>query len=244
MYREIKKKKLILDNRKPYTKEAERYLAELDDIDLAYTSMRLGGSALTRAEISQIHKGELLVSVGLEEHARVAAYRDVLSQMDALAKRRSKISEELIFTLYQTLTERNPHPRKNNPVIYEWSYNPPHSSEVGKLMDLFMDKANTERADMTNYVLRATEIHHTFLAIYPLAEYNEEMARLLFYYYLMTKGYGVFALDYSDREYNAVMTQYMKDGDLSPFAAVAERSLYNKMEIIMQMTAKQRTEVN
>lgn len=244
MYREIKKKKLILDNRKPYTKEAERYLAELDDIDLAYTSMRLAGSALTRTEISQIHNGELVVSAGLDDHARVAAYRDVLAQMDALAKRRCKISEEVIFTLYQTLTERNPHRRENNPVIYEWSYNPPHPSEVGKLMDLFVERANTERADMTNYILRATEIHHTFLAIYPLAEANEEIARLLFYYYLMTKGYGVFALDYSDREYNAVIADYMKDGDLSPFAAMAERSLYKKMEIIMQVTAKKRTEVN
>lgn len=244
MYREIKKKKLILDNRKPYTKEAERYLAELDEIDLAYTSMRLSGSALTRAEIARIHNGEIIVSVGLDAHARVAAYRDVLAEMDALVKRRRKISEEVIFTLYQTLTGRNPLPRETNPVIYEWSYNPPYPSEIGKLMDVFAERANTERPDMTNYVLRATEIHHTFLAIYPLAEANEEMARLLFYYYLMTKGYCVFALDYSDREYNAAIAEYMKDGDLSPFAAMAEHALYNKLEMMMQVTARNQTEVN
>lgn len=238
MYREIKKKKLILDNRKPYSKEVTKYLAELDVIDLVYTSLRLSGSALTRSDIAKLYQGEIIASADLSDHARVEAYKNVLHEMNTLASRRYKLSEEVIVRLYRMLTAKNAKPRENNPVIYEWSYNPPHWAEIGKHMEALLERANTEQPGMTNYVRRASEIHNEFLAIYPLAEENEEMARLLFYYYLMTKKFGVFALDFSEIEYNSMITKYLQDGDTSGFSDRAERSLYNKLEIMMQVTAR------
>lgn len=238
MYREIKKKKLILDNRKPYSKEISEYLAELDVVDLAHTSFRLSGSSLTRNEITKMCRGEIITSAGLNEHARIEAYKNVLKEMNILAGRRYKLSEEVVVRLYRVLTGRNPAPRESNPVIYEWSYNPPHWSEVGGRMDAMFEHANAERPAMTNYVLRASEIHNEFLAIYPLTDENEEMARLLFYYYLMIKKYGVFSLDLNEIEYNSLMAKYLKDGEASRFSHIAEHSLHKKLEIMMQITAK------
>ncbi|MDD4389783.1 MAG: Fic family protein [Eubacteriales bacterium] len=238
MYREIKKKKLILDNRKPYSKEITKYLAELDVVDLAYTSFRLSGSSLTRNDITKIYRGEIITSAGLNEHARIEAYKNVLKEMNILAGRRYKLSEEVIVRLYRALTGKNPEPREGNPVIYEWSYNPPHWSEVGMRMDEMLERANTERPGMTNYVLRASEIHNEFLAIYPLTDENEEMARLLFYYYLMIKKYSVFTLGFNEIEYNSSITKYLQDGDISRFSDMAERSLYERLEIMLQITAK------
>ena len=75
MYREIKKKKLILENRKPYRKEVSQFLDELNRVDWIYSSMRLDGNNLSRNSVERILKGEFLIDVSVKDHSYKAIIR-------------------------------------------------------------------------------------------------------------------------------------------------------------------------
>jgi hypothetical protein len=56
------------------------------------------------------------------------------------------------------------------------------------------------------------------------------------YYFLMEKGYCPFEINMSEQEYNTVVMEYLKRENMEPFHTVIERSLFNKMEVLMQST--------
>ncbi|MEG1583908.1 MAG: hypothetical protein RR361_02500, partial [Anaerovorax sp.] len=60
MFREIKKKIIILENRKPYTREILAYMEEFNMVDWIHSSLKLDGSSLSREAVSKILKGELI----------------------------------------------------------------------------------------------------------------------------------------------------------------------------------------
>lgn len=71
VYREIKKKKLILENRLPYSREITQMIGEMNLLDWIYTSLRLDGSQLSREAVGLLLEGEIAMEATLEEHAFV-----------------------------------------------------------------------------------------------------------------------------------------------------------------------------
>ena len=42
----------------------------------------------------------------------------------------------------------------------------------------------------------------------------------------------------SEQEYNICIMEYLKTGDIRPFYRAMERAVYNKLEVILQITAE------
>ena len=78
MFREIKKKKLILDNRKPYARETAEYIDEINLIDWIYTSLKLDGSSIGKTGVQKIVKGEFLVDVSISDHSAIGNYQEAI----------------------------------------------------------------------------------------------------------------------------------------------------------------------
>ena len=253
VYREIEKKRIVLENRKPYKPNVSGLIAKTNIIDLVQTTMRLEGSVLNRNMIEKIFMGEWYEEVPLHDHIKVQYQRQVVSEMNAMLGMGTELSMRTLMELYKVMTEEESEYRRDNPVIYEWDYVPCHPDEIEDKLRLLMNwiacdgkqygKPNvleTEemRANPNDFVLRAAYLHNRFLAIYPYSERSTELARLIMYYYLMGKGYPLFVLNFSESEYNTAVAEYLNKGDIKPFYNGLMRSLYNKMDVLLQMTAE------
>ncbi|MDD3170113.1 MAG: Fic family protein [Eubacteriales bacterium] len=239
MFREIKKKKLILDNRKPYAKETTEYIEEITLIDWIYTSLKLDGSGIGKTGVQKIAKGEFLVDVTISDHSAVGNYQDAIKLAYNMADMDIELTEKYLFRFYQLLA--NPGKleyRRNNPVLVMLDYIPPHPSEIEEQMDILFQWMNTNDFQ-SNPILRAAYLHNKLVEIYPYESHSEAVARLAMYYELVRNGYPPVNLNLSESEYYGAIKSYLKKEEIQPLYEPLERGVYNKLEIMMQLTADQ-----
>ena len=70
MFTDIRKKKLILENRRPYGMDKENHIKELNFLDLVYCNLRLSGSEISKEGIYRICLGEVDPFGTIEDHPR------------------------------------------------------------------------------------------------------------------------------------------------------------------------------
>jgi hypothetical protein len=73
--------------------------------------------------------------------------------------------------------------------------------------------------------------------IYPYETCSEAVARMAMYYELIRNGYPPVLLNLSEQEYYAAIRSYLKKEEIQPLYEPLERGVYNKLEIMMQLTA-------
>lgn len=240
MYREIRRKKAILESRTPFEAGIAAEISEMNLEDILYTSFRLSGSALSRENVSDMLKGNVVRNATVHEHVALERYRNLQKEMTNLIEMRSSLNLRTLLLLYSILTENEGAEiyRKDNPVIYEFSYTPPHFLDVKEQMDILMKWMSQENEDEFggNELLKAAHFHNRLIEIYPFSESNREMARIGLYYYMMSKGYPVFTFNFSEIEYNKAIEAYLKKEDIGPLYSGLERSLFNKLDMMVMMT--------
>ena len=72
---------------------------------------------------------------------------------------------------------------------------------------------------------------------YPYEACSEAVARMAMYYELIRNGYPPVLLNLSEPEYYAAIRSYLKKEEIQPLYEPLERGVYNKLEIMMQLTA-------
>lgn len=237
MFREIKKKKLILDNRKPYTREVTNYIEEINIVDWIYTSMRLDGSTITKSSVQKIIKGEFIVDVTLNDHADIGNYQDAIRFAFDMADMGIEINEQYIFRFYQILAKpQKPEYRRNNPILLMMDYNPPHPKEIDEQIDILIQWLNTFDFQC-NPILRAAYLHNKLVEIYPFETYSEAIARMAMYYELILNGYPPVLLNLSEQEYYSAIKSYLRKEDVQPIYEALEKSVYYKLEMMMRLTS-------
>lgn len=238
MYREIKKKKVILENRKPFNRNLAIEMRELSLIDMIFTTMRLGNGCLDRKEIKTILDGNVIKEATIEEHSIIENYKALQYEIDNQLEMGSSLSLRTIVKLYEVLHGKCKGYRTNNPILRDYSYNPPHFKEVDEQMEIVLAWISKDNpGETSNELLKAAFFHNRFIEIYPFDEGNEEMARICLWYYMMSKGYPIFSMNFSLEEYNAALTQYFRNEEISGFYGGLERSLYNKLDYLLNITS-------
>lgn len=236
MFREIKKKKLILENRKPYSREAILYMVELDQVDWVYSSMHLDGSSITRQGVQRILKGEFLVEATVEDHLLVENHKSAMKLAYNMADMGTELDIKYIFKLYEALADPDQlEYRKKNPVLVSFDYNPPHPQDIEEQMNRLVHWMNHDTCD-SNPLLKAAYLHNKLLEIYPFEFYTEAVARTLMNYELIRNAYPPVYLDLREQEYHKGIMAYLKKGEIHPIYSVLERSVFQKMEIMLQLT--------
>lgn len=238
MLREIKKKQIILENRKPYIKEISDYIIELNKFDWIFSSLRIDGSSLTKAQIERIMKGEFFEDQPLSFHARIERFNNLFNTMQELLEMSFSFNKDLFHNFAGILADdASAQYRRSNPILVSLNYNPPHPAEIEEQINILMTWFFSD--DMaTNPLKKAACLHNRIIEIYPFESITEEVARAAMYYYLMEHGYPTFDLNLSDNEYNVAVEAYLKHENIEPFYNVIERNLLTKMEVLMQLTAK------
>jgi Fic family protein len=238
MYREIKKKQIILENRKPYTKQIQDYIKELNKSDWICSSLRMDGSSLTKAQIEKIMKGEFFEDQPLSFHAQIDRYNNLFKASRRMLEMSFSFNKDLLLTFARILSgDDSIQYRRSNPVLLSLNYNPPHPSEIAEQIDILMTWFFSDDME-ENKLRKAACLHHRIIEIYPFESVSEEVARAAMYYYLMENDYHPFDLNLSEVEYNVAVTEYLKNANVEPFYIAIEQSLLTKMEVLMQLTAR------
>ena len=238
MFREIKKKQVILDNRKPYSNEINSRIQDINRVDWIFCSLRLDGSALTRGEVEIIINGGFIESANLNEHTLIEKYCGLFKTAENNLALSSSLNKEMILSFQRELSGApSAVYRKDNPVLVSFGYTPPHPAEIEEQMDILMNWYYSEDEEMErDPILKAVCLHNRIIEVYPFGEYSEATARAAMYYYLMEKGYPAFEINMSKQEYESAVAEYLKKENTAPFRAAVERGIYNKMEVLMQLT--------
>lgn len=237
MFREIKKRKIILENRKPYIKETLDLIDEINRVDWVYSSLKLDGSALTRDSVGKILKGSFLVDVSVREHGIISNLNAVIDFVANMAEMNFYLNEKYMFKLYNILiNESDNEYRKTNPILRMIEYNPPHFKEVAQQMELLFYWLHSAE-HQTNPIEKAAYLHNKIIEIYPYHSNSEAMARIAAQYHLMINGFPPVLWNIGEQEYYDALRLYLRKEDVGPIYDVLERGVYNKLELMMQLTA-------
>ena len=246
MYSEIQRKLALTESRKPYEEQLTHFLKETDQIDWIFSCLRLSGSALTRESVQKILRGELVTDVALTDHMKLHQYVDAMKRLEGMREMQyDLLSSSGIRKLYQAVYDEEPQYRRRDPVIHQWDYLPPHFTELDEQMNLLYSqvdawKDGTELSDgsRSNPLLQACYLHMRLLEVYPFGEETEDLARFALLYEMTCSGFPVTVISMSEQEYNICIMDFFRTGDIRPFYKVMERAVYNKLEVILQITAE------
>jgi len=256
VYREINKRKIITENRKPYARKVTECINEMNLLDFVYTCMRLNGSVITRERTEAMMKGEVFADMSLNDHARTMRYRQLLAEMQSMCEMGTSLSLDVISRMYCIITgeDKMKLRGRDDTTEFGYDYNPPDAGEIDARLAVLINwigrdgrvyetpnalETDDLRESPSDFILRAAYLHNRFIEICPYKENNAEIARAVMYYYFMYKGHDVFPLDISAEEYAEDIMIFLKGGEVKPFYKMLERSLDTRTKMLMEITAEQ-----
>jgi len=241
MFREIKEKMKQLEARKPFDRDIIEEIEALNAVDWAYSCLNLNGSQVTKEAVSRIVRGQFVIEATVDEHSLIERHEDTLKEAINLLEMDNDLTENVLKRLCgKFMPEGESGYRRGNPVILTFGFNPVYSKDIQEEIRelfkwLYSDDVSPEIN--RNEILKAAYLHNRFIEIYPFEEFTEEMASIVMYYYLMQRGYPPFTIRFSQQEYYKSVSAYLKKNDIAPFYNCLERSIYNKIEVLLQMTS-------
>lgn len=241
MFREIKEKMKQLEARKPFDRDIIEEIEALNVVDWAYSCLNLNGSQVTKEAVSRIVSGQFVIEATVDEHSLIERHEDTLKEAINLLEMDNDLTENVLKRLCgKFMPEGESEYRRGNPVILTFRFNPVYSKDIQEEIRelfkwLYSDDVSPEIN--RNEILKAAYLHNRFIEIYPFEEFTEEMASIAMYYYLMQRGYPPFTIRFSQQEYYNSVSAYLKKNDIAPFYNCLERSIYNKIEVLLQMTS-------
>lgn len=222
MLREIRKKLVILDNRKPFIEEARVYLEEVEKIDWIYMNLKFTGSNLTKPDVETILQGECILTASVNDHIMI----DILDNLRKLIYSCRDMQEDLCLKtldkIYGVITQGEEQKIPINAEI---------DSELKKLFRWLSD-------DMENMdpIKRAAEIHNRLIWIFHFDEYGELVARTAMFYYMVRLGLPICNLNFSYKEYCKITMDYLRIQEDEILYNGLIRFIYNKLEVMLQAT--------
>lgn len=235
MYKSIKEKLDVLNRKKPFRKEFSIWVDESSLWGWIFTCLQLRGTPIEKGHVVSILRGEIMEQVPLEIYGFVHRCRDVYKDIKSSLEMKNTLTAKLLNRYYcMIFGENKAIYRENNPVVYEWKYNPPHFRDIENQLDLFFRSFAADRKQQ-DPISAAAVMHLGILEIYPYGENSITMASVALLYVLMEKELPVPHLFVSEQEYNAQVNAYLHSGDISLFKEMLGRSLLNRLNVLLQV---------
>lgn len=234
--REINKKKLLLENRKPFTKSVSDYLREIWISEWIYSSNKLCGSHLNYNETLTILKGNYLLDKTIEDHMDVKSHEDAVQLIEELVVNQSLLNSQKVCTIHSVLTSNNINSfRLNNPVVQSIKYIPPHFKEVPKLMEELFNWYYSQAQEL-NIILRAVLLHNKLIEIYPFETATEKTARAILNYQLLKEGLPPIEFNIDQDIYCEMIAQYLNRQDFSNFYEMVMKKVNSRLDLFLRLT--------
>jgi len=236
MFREIRKKLVILGNRRPFREHVQAHLDELDEREWIYMNMRLSGRNLSPKQIDRILDGKCILEATIEDHMLINQMTDAKEYIEKRAAKGYNVTLKAIKEIHELVTsETETDFRKSSPVLFQYNFTPLAPDCIENAMEELVAFARDEDGDV-NFVEKAVQVHNRFIEIYPYREGNEYVARLLMYLILLLNGVPVSPLELSEQEYNDCIIEYLKKGSHEAMTTAVLEAILAKLELMIQLT--------
>lgn len=241
MIREMRKKMVILHNRRPFKDSVRAHLQDLELREWVYMNLRFSGSSLSRENIDTILNGGWILEATVEEHLMierlVQLLRYILRQTDMGANLNLRILGEIHSIITEGQPEIQEEYRKGSPVLLEYGTTPMLPADIPAAMKQVADYAAADAEGEGEVFLKAARIHNRILEIWPYREGNEILARAAMYWCLARKGYPLAALNMTEQDYNRQVSTYLKGGSSRDLAEALVGAVHSRLELMIQLTA-------
>lgn len=236
MLREIRKKLVILHNRRPFPPEVRSYLSDLEKREWLQMNLRLCGSSLAAEDIDGILEGDCVLTATIEDHLMLSRLAELRQYIYRLTDMEADLSLRVIREMHGILTgSQHADFRKGSPVLLEYGYNPMLPADIPAEMARLVDFAR-KKEEGENPFLKAARLHNRLIEIYPYAEGNSYLARAVMYYMAVRGGYPMAAIGLSEREYNEEIAAYLSGGGSEALAEALTRAVRDRLELMIQLT--------
>lgn len=236
LYRKIKINRILLEKRKPYSPEVSSMINDLNISEWVYSLLKIQGSHLSMHQVRDLLSGNISMGLTLEDHSYVHQIKELINLAEKKVSWAYFPDEKLAFVFFEILsTNPNPNYRKTNPILLELTYNPPHYQDISEQMALLFHWLKNDRSEI-NPIKKACLLNNKFMEIYPFPYYNEAVALSLLFYLLLLEGFCPFELPLKDNVYNQMLSAYFNKEDIGDFYEMILKSLFYKLEVLMQLT--------
>ncbi|MCQ2552411.1 MAG: hypothetical protein MJ148_03570 [Clostridia bacterium] len=129
--------------------------------------------------------------------------------------------------------------RQSNPVIFEYGFVPCHFRMIDEELDEAFRKYASSREDG---IKASADLFLDIIKAFPYDEETVDMAFVVLMYCLLEHGYPLPELGLTERDFNAMISECMKEKDYSNFYSLLGRNIYNRLDAIL-LIEKQANEI-
>lgn len=206
MLREIRKKLVILGNRKPFKKETMELVIDLQKKNWLAMNMRLEGRQITEKDLDDILAGGL-PNLLVDDYVALRDLEWLYDKMILWQKDDYRLTSAMLNHMYQVISgEESTEYRKSASAILEWSYTPRPMSplDISRGIDEITDYEYERSYDP---VAQAIKIHNQILRLMPYKAFNQIIARAAMLYYLMSREMPLVSFSLKEEEYNEILSR-------------------------------------
>lgn len=236
MLSEFRKKKLILDNRKPFSPGVHKQIREANLLDFVWSIVVPAGMTCSKKAVLAIMRGEYLPDSTLEENIFIRNLSAAAHQAEAFAAMPAMLGHPLIRAAYGAIAQSEPYQyRENNAILDELAYRPPDFKLIRERLDLFINWTQEPERDR-DPILTAACIHNRLIEMYPFSQHTEALAIWLMQYSLMSSGLPTVDLFREKTAYYQMLEEYIRTRDIIPFTRMIASHVSAKLAHFLDLT--------
>lgn len=210
MFKEIDKKKLVLDKKRPFPQYTLKSIREKLLLEWTYNSNAIEGNTLTLMETKVVLEGITVGGKTLKEHLETLNHREAIFYVEDIVKNEEELTEWQIKNIHSLILKGIDDKyagiyRDQKVLISGAEHIPPNPFLIKDEMESFIHWYN-KVGQKLHPIERASMVHIIFVGIHPFIDGNGRTSRLLLNLELMKSGYPPIIIKKENRlkYYNAL----------------------------------------
>jgi len=237
MFKEIDKKKDILDEKRPFSSITLKSIRENLLVEWTYNSNAIEGNTLTLMETKVVLEGITVGGKTLREHLEVINHRDAILFIEDIVKNNEPLSEWQIKNIHRLILkgindDYAGNYRDKQVIISGANHIPPEPFLIKEQMESLIQWY--EGATNLHPVERAAMLHIIFVGIHPFIDGNGRTSRLLLNLELMKNGLPPIVIRAKDRlNYYTALDKAHTTDDKSDFIKLVADELNSTLDVYL-----------
>jgi len=241
MLEEIDKKKKLIEEKRPLSKNTLKSIREKLFLEWTYNSNAIEGNTLTLSETKVVlEDGITIGGKTLKEHLEVVNHKEAIYYMEEIISNDEDLSERQIKNIHYLILkgiddENAGKYRREKVVISGAEHTPPEPFLVPEKMEALINWYYEEGQEL-HTVKRASKLHTDLVKIHPFVDGNGRTARVLLNFELMKDGYPVVIIKNEDRvKYYETLDKAHTTGNYIDFIKLVAKSLNESLDLYLDL---------
>ena len=241
MLEEIDKKKKLIEEKRPLSKNTLKSIREKLFLEWTYNSNAIEGNTLTLSETKVVlEDGITIGGKTLKEHLEVVNHKEAINYMEDIIRDDEDLSERQIKNIHHLILkgiddENAGRYRKEKVGISGAEHTPPDPVLVPEKMEALINWYY-EAGQELHTVERASRLHTDLVKIHPFVDGNGRTARVLLNFELIKNGYPIVIIKNEDRaKYYESLDKAHTTGNYDDFSELVAKSLNESLDLYLEL---------